>query len=143
MNTTIISALIFSAGCGLLANHFYFAPKVKPPTHMDAIMIDIDKETNKYYEQRFKDADFNGKITAQEMLDSYEFRKSKNFMPTYYFVEKLNQYDRGFVDGLKLEEAKFALTRYPRNQRLDMLIKYDNAKRVEIIKTAYQTHGQS
>lgn len=110
---------------------------------MDAIMIDIDKETNKYYEQRFKDADFNGKITAQEMLDSYEFRKSKNFMPTYYFVEKLNQYDRGFVDGLKLEEAKFALTRYPRNQRLDMLIKYDNAKRVEIIKTAYQTHGQS
>lgn len=143
MNIAIISAISVLSGCALLTNHFYLSPKTKPPTHMDAVMIDINKDTNKYYKYRFKDADFNGKITAQEMLDSYEFRQSKNFMPTFYFVEKLNQYDRGFVNGLKLSEAQFALNHYPRKQRLNMLIELDNPKRVEVIKAAYQTHGKS
>lgn len=143
MNIAIFSAISVVLGCALLTNHFYFSPKTKPPTHMDAVMIDINKETNKYYKYRFKDADFNGKITAQEMLDSYEFRQSKNFMPTFYFVEKLNQYDRGFVNGLKLNEAQFALNYFPRKQRLNMLIELDNPKRVKVIQAAYQTHGKS
>ena len=143
MNIAIMSAISVLSGCALLANNFYFAPKVKPPTHMDAVMIDINKETNKYYDSRVKDADFNGKITAQEMLDSYEFRKSENFMPTFYFVEKLNHYDRAFVNGLKLKEAQFALNHFPRKQRLNMLIELDNPKRVKEIKAAFQTHGKS
>lgn len=134
-----LGLLLIAIAALILYGRFYLAPTKNFPEDPSTILYNKAEESSRYHAMRIYDADYNGLITAGEITKTKAFRNNPHYRETYQLIESLNIYDRRFIDGLQLAEARLTLKAFKRPERIRILEKYDHKDRVKIIRDRIAT----